>query len=495
LSCILFLLLLLSAHDFFILLFLIVALSLALYGLMLINYPLFSTTPETGAKYFLLSVISVGFMFGGIKELYLFCGHLNFSIVHNAIFEKIVNCTNYNELFSIKLAFFLFLFGFFFKIAAAPNHFWAPEVYAGLPYALLLFFVVPIKFIFCLTFFKIVKNVFFIFLLNDNLNYILFNEIEFFLFFVITLSMFIGGINAIFEQNLRKFIAYSSINQMGFLLIGFLGLNSNLFCFESFLYFTSIYFMNLAFFLTFFVEYSHSFFVPQNLCVFLAKKKSLHQAYSVKIINQIFGLSKEKRIVNEPNFFFFEYIYFFWAKLYTVKLTFLKDLKKIYLMRFFETKKKVNVLGFIAFVLSIFSLAGIPPFPGFYSKMYILLYALQAEHCIIFIVGILSSVLSIFYYLRLIKIMFFEKHNFQFYAHKIFSDLTFKNNFLFSFLEYLGNAVTFFKKKEAIKNVFFLNKDPVTVIIYTLFFKLFKNLNARFFTYFIQLFEYTTFVF
>jgi NADH:ubiquinone oxidoreductase subunit 2 (subunit N) len=104
-------------------LYLIIAVSLALYGLILINIPLFSNVPETGAKYFLLSVISVGLMFGGVKELYLFTGHLNLSVIRNAIFEKIINCLEYQEIFSIKYALSLLLLGFFFKLAAAPNHF------------------------------------------------------------------------------------------------------------------------------------------------------------------------------------------------------------------------------------------------------------------------------------------------------------------------------------------------------------------------------------
>lgn len=391
LSCLFFLIVLISLNDFFSVLFIIVALSIALYGLILINFPLFSNTPELGAKYFLLSVVSVGLMFGGIKEIFLISGHLNFSVVQNSILEKIINCINYIELFSIKYAIFFLIVGFLFKLAAAPNHFWAPEIYAGLPYALLLFFVVPVKFVLSFIFFKIIKIIFFILFLNNNLNYILYNESEIFLIFAIFFSMFIGGINAIFEQNMRKFIAYSSINQIGFLLIGLIGFNSFFFCFESFLYFIFIYFINLFLFLLFFVFFSQTIYMPNV------------------IWKNIFN-SNNKFFLNWPNILFFEFYLSEWIKIYTIKIIFIKDLSKIYNIRYFiQNYRDYKNIEILLFIFIVFSLAGVPPFPGFYSKFYILLYSVQMQNWIIFWTGIFTSILSVIYYLRLLKVMFFEK--------------------------------------------------------------------------------------
>jgi NADH-quinone oxidoreductase subunit N len=262
LCSVIFVLLLVSINDFFLVFYIVVAISLGLYGLILINLPVFANTPEAGAKYFLLSVTSVGLMFGGVKELYLFAGHLNFSIVRTIIVETILNSTLYEELFIIKFTVVFIAVGFFFKLAAAPNHFWAAEVYSSLPYELLLFFVVPVKLTFSLVFFKIMKSIFFIFHINDNLNFILYNEYEFILSFVIVSSMIIGSLNAIFEQNIRKFVAYSSVNQIGFLLIGFLGFKSIFFCFESFIFFVAIYFVNLFLFLFLLSEIAQTFYIP-----------------------------------------------------------------------------------------------------------------------------------------------------------------------------------------------------------------------------------------
>jgi NADH-quinone oxidoreductase subunit N len=401
LSCVFFLIILIALNDFFSVLFIIIALSISLYGLILINLPLFSNTPELGAKYFLLSVVSVGLIFGGIKEIFLVTGHLNFSVIQNTILEKIINCASYLELFSIKYALFFIIAGFLFKLAAAPNHFWAPEIYAGLPYALLLFFAVPVKFVLSFTFFKIIKIVFFILYLNDNVNYILYNESDIFLICAIVFSMIIGGVNAIFEQNMRKFIAYSSINQMGFLLIGLVGFNSHFFCFESFLYFNFVYFINLFIFLLLFVRFSQFLYIPKN--VFM--NSAIFECWN-----------KEEVLRNKVNqkysktFFIFEYFLAEWIKIYTLKIIFVKDISKIKNIRYFvSTSFGYKSIDIIVFVLLVFSLAGVPPFPGFYSKFYILLYAVQLQNWIIFSIGILTSILSVIYYLRLLKIMFFEK--------------------------------------------------------------------------------------
>jgi NADH:ubiquinone oxidoreductase subunit 2 (subunit N) len=366
--------------------YLITAISICIYGLILINIPVVAKGTETGAKYFLLSVCSVALIFGGIKEIHLNLGHLNFSIINNTVFEQILNCTEYGENFSLKFGILLLIFGFFFKISAAPNHFWAPEVYSGLPYELLFFIVIPIKYIFCFIFFKIIKNVFFIFAINHNLNLILWNEIEICLFFAIILSLFIGALNALFENNLKKFIAYSSINQIGFLLIAFLGFNSNIYCIESFIYFLFVYLINLTIFILYFIYFSQLFFIPVFLYNFLYR----------------FFENKFR------NYFLLYFLYSLKNNfIFSLQFTYLADLKKfMYIKKNLLSNK--DVFNISLFIIIIFSLAGIPPFIGFYGKFYILVYTLQMKYWLILYVGIFTSILSVFYYLRLIKIIFFE---------------------------------------------------------------------------------------
>jgi NADH-quinone oxidoreductase subunit N len=63
--------------------------------------------------------------------------------------------------------------------------------------------------------------------------------------------MVFGGVNAVFEQNLKRFIAYSSINQIGFLIIGLLGFESSIFSLQIYIYFLFVYILNIGIFLFF----------------------------------------------------------------------------------------------------------------------------------------------------------------------------------------------------------------------------------------------------
>ena len=68
-----------------------------------------------------------------------------------------------------------------------------------------------------------------------------------------------------------------------------------------------------------------------------------------------------------------------------------------------------NPLLAITFAITIFSLAGVPPLAGFYAKMQIFLASIESSMYIVSIIGIMSSVISTFYYIRVIKILYFEK--------------------------------------------------------------------------------------
>ena len=70
---------------------------------------------------------------------------------------------------------------------------------------------------------------------------------------------------------------------------------------------------------------------------------------------------------------------------------------------------KTNPILAITFTLTLFSIAGIPPLAGFYSKAFLFFAAMSSTMYLLAIIGVLTSVISCFYYIRLIKIMYFEK--------------------------------------------------------------------------------------
>ena len=69
---------------------------------------------------------------------------------------------------------------------------------------------------------------------------------------------------------------------------------------------------------------------------------------------------------------------------------------------------KVKPIFSICIAITMLSLAGIPPFAGFFGKFYIFIAAIEAKLFYLAILGVLSSVISAFYYLRIIKVMYFD---------------------------------------------------------------------------------------
>ena len=85
------------------------------------------------------------------------------------------------------------------------------------------------------------------------------------------------------------------------------------------------------------------------------------------------------------------------------------DLKKIKYIEDLTIVSKVNPFIGICFAITFFSIAGVPPFAGFFSKMFIFFSAISQSLYFLVIVGVLTSVVSCFYYLRIIQITYFEQ--------------------------------------------------------------------------------------
>lgn len=369
-----FLLLLLSTYHLLLTCLCILGMSICFYVILLGNFFSGHVAREPVTKYFLFSALSTGFFLGGIKEFYICCNTLNFGELNNSLlYYMLDNTSNLSTLFSLKYGLLLIVFAFLFKLSAAPSYFWAPEVYEGTSFAIITFIIIPTKFAVSIILLKILKFIFILPVTSNFLNLFLLFDFDSILILIIVLSIFIGGINAVIEQRIKRFIAYSSINQIGFLLIGFLGYNNSLFSIQAFLYFLITYVINLSIFLLIigWFVYKLNFFI--NTFTINNYKYDLHYISDLNLL--------------------------FW---------YLK-----YLTTIFPLLKNISNLFWVSFLLALFSLAGIPPLLAFYGKFYILLYAFNFEYYSVFIIGILMSIIGAYYYLRIIKNTFFEKKVFE----------------------------------------------------------------------------------
>ena len=326
-----FLLLLISSYNLMTLFLSIIGFSLNVYVLLL--YDSFNhSSREAGIKYFYLSTFSSGLIVSGIFCAYLIFHNLSFTsifwILHHWSFS---NGIEMKKMLLHVMTYFI-IFGFFFKLAAFPCHLWAPEVYDGSPHPITAIFVLPIK---------IATFGLFLRLLNYT-----FADLYFIWSYIIWMSAFFsmiwGCLGALGEQLIKRFIAYSSINQMGFLFMGlasgtFEGIRSAL------LYLLLYIFMNLGFFILF----------------LNTRETKTHRA-----------------------------------------LTYLTD---------FNDYAQNHYLYSLTLVIILFSMAGIPPLGGFFGKYFLFLHSFEVGHYLLVIVGMITSFVAAYYYLRIIKIMWFEK--------------------------------------------------------------------------------------
>lgn len=163
---------------------------------------------EASLKYFLMGAFSTGILLMGIALLYGAMG--TFDITKFNFMES-------GGMSMMALAGILFLIvAFGFKVSAAPMHFWTPDVYDGSPTPFTAFMATIVKAAVFVAFFRLFSESFG----GINAHWTLVLSI------VTALTLFIGNITAVFQQSVKRMLAYSSIAQAGFMLFAVLSVNA-----------------------------------------------------------------------------------------------------------------------------------------------------------------------------------------------------------------------------------------------------------------------------
>ncbi|WP_106639419.1 NADH-quinone oxidoreductase subunit NuoN [Allosphingosinicella vermicomposti] len=282
-----------------------------------------SRSAEAGLKYFVLGALASGILLYGVSLLYGFSGSTSFEGIAAAIATDGIST---GELFGIVFV----LAGLAFKVSAVPFHMWTPDVYEGAPTPVTAFFAsAP----------KVAAMALLTRVTIEALGAATFEWRQIVIFMALA-STILGGVAAIGQQNIKRLLAYSSINNVGFALIGLAagtpeGVASVLF------YMTVYVVMTLG---TFFVV--------------LRMRDEAGQP--VETIVSLSGLSRTRPALAA------------------------------------------------AMAMFMFSIAGIPPLMGFWPKFYVFEAAVAANLTWLAAVGIATSVIGAFYYLRIIKVMYFD---------------------------------------------------------------------------------------
>ena len=316
---------------------------------------------SAGLKYFLLGGLSSCLILLGAGLIYTFTGLTNFESIYNiiAVLEN-----NY-IIQGLSLGLILIFIGFLFKISAAPLHNWAPDVYDESPSIVTIWLTIMPKISILIFLLDIQTEIGLI----ENIlpNYSLINEwntigtgsvvslIKTLLLISSLLSLIIGTIVGLAQSKIKRLLAYSTISHIGFILLA-LAINTE---------------QSVESLLFYIFQYSIT-----NLNSFL--------------IIIALGLIIHKEVGNKDNFKLEQ------AKGSENDINYISELKG----QFFA-----NPLLSISLSICLFSMAGVPPLIGFFSKQFVLYSALQNGYYFISIVAIVVSVISASYYLNIIKVL------------------------------------------------------------------------------------------
>ncbi|MEI6086828.1 MAG: NADH-quinone oxidoreductase subunit N [Bacteroidota bacterium] len=192
-------------------------------GIEILSIPLYILTGsdkrnlksnEASLKYFLMGAFTAGIMLMGIALIYGATG--SFGIVSPSIITTPAGGTAVPKASYLEIAGVLLLFvAMCFKVSAAPFHFWTPDVYDGAPSVFTSFMATIVK---AAGFFAFIR-------LLEGQSAILGPTWKILLSFVIIATLLIGNITAVFQQSVKRMLAYSSIAQAGFMLFALYSAN------------------------------------------------------------------------------------------------------------------------------------------------------------------------------------------------------------------------------------------------------------------------------
>jgi NADH-quinone oxidoreductase subunit N len=284
---------------------------------------------EAGLKYFLLGAFAGGFLLYGIALVYGASAETDLA----AILAMVTSGAVENQvMFLIGAA--LILIGLGFKVAVVPFHMWTPDVYQGAPTAVTAYMAVVAK----AGGFAALLRIFIIAFPSLSA------DLDVVIWAVVAVTLIVGNLAAIGQQNIKRMFAYSSISHAGFIMMAF-------------------------------ITYANQDVYPEAVAAVLF--------YLLAFAITSFGS---------------------WAVVIALEKA---EGKGLELDDYAGLGKKYPLLA-VSMLIFLLSFAGVPPTLGFGGKFYLFRAVLEAGHVELVIVGVLASLVSAFYYLRVVKFMYFE---------------------------------------------------------------------------------------
>ena len=296
--------------------------SLALYVTAAIDRDS-ARSSEAGLKYFVLGALSSGLLLYGVSLIYGFTGATGFPQIAAVLASGKAGL-------GLVFGLVFLIAGLAFKISAVPFHMWTPDVYEGAPTPVTAFFsAAP----------KVAATALFVRTMLAPFSPIT-PDWQQVLVFVSIASMVLGAFAAIGQSNIKRLLAYSSIGNMGYALVGLAAGNEE--GVQGVIIYMMIYLMMT---------------LGSFACV-IAMRRNGRQ---LEEIADLSGLARTDRTLA------------------------------------------------LILALLMFSLAGIPPLAGFFAKYFVFMAAIKANLVALAVIGVIASVIGAYYYLRIVKVMYFDE--------------------------------------------------------------------------------------
>jgi NADH-quinone oxidoreductase subunit N len=299
---------------------------------------------EAGLKYFIMSAFFSGIYLFGVSLVYVIFGTTDFHTILMLTEGNTTGSVIRDNLFIFSFIFILSTL--LFKLGVVPYHYWIPDLYRGSHILVTGFLAVLSKVAIIIVTFRVLTNVFLHF----------FTDVSIFLYVIAIASMFLGNFGAMYENDLRKFLGYTSINNFGTMLLG-LAIGGDLGITAAFFFIITYLFSNLI------------FLIPVLGVVIKEPKED----------------ENSREVLEEGQYYF---------------LSSLEDFGGMY--------KNNKMLSF-GLILALFGLMAVPPLIYFYGKLGLLKACLGFEQYFAFAALTISSLFSAYYYLKIIRLIFLDR--------------------------------------------------------------------------------------
>jgi NADH-quinone oxidoreductase subunit N len=314
-------LMLISANDLIALYLGLELLSLASYVIAAFDRDNVRST-EAGLKYFVLGALSSGMLLYGASLIYGFTGTVSFPAIAAAVQGEAG--------IGLILGLVFVSAGVAFKISAVPFHMWTPDVYEGSPTPVTAFFAAAPKMAAMAMAVRVFAGAF-PGILGQWQQIVVFISIA---------SMALGSFAAIGQRNIKRLMAYSSIGNVGYALMGLAaGTVQGV--------------QGVAIYMAIYLAMTLGAFA----CILAMRRQNL----MYENIDDLSGLARTHPVIA------------------------------------------------FCFAAMLFSLAGIPPLAGFFAKLYVFAAAIEAGLFGLVVIGAVTTVIGAYYYVRLVKIMYFDE--------------------------------------------------------------------------------------